>query len=319
MNEEEMDENEVKEEKRKNAEKNDLKSAEKIKEAKQELIEREMEFKEAKKSQQEKVQKKAKRKVVKARAKLKAELKKKKSKFQKIDKKAHSKTLQIKSKKQPFLEDLMKGNITNWTAKIGKSVSDLLQNVSGELKSEIGMSLEELSDDKNLKKLMQQKQIHEKIPHNIETKRLITDNKIPLPFSSYKGDDPYIFVSYAHKDKELVYHEIEKLHKDGFKIWYDEGIPLSTEWNTEVAKALKKSSCILVFITNQSVKSKNVQNEINFALKYDRNIVPVYLEDTILPEGLELQLITIQAIHKYKMEEIQFFEKIRSNLKKILN
>ena len=44
------------------------------------------------------------------------------------------------------------------------------------------------------------------------------------PFSAYIGDDPYIFVSYAHEDAELVYPELTRLKDQGFKIWYDEGI-----------------------------------------------------------------------------------------------
>ena len=32
------------------------------------------------------------------------------------------------------------------------------------------------------------------------------------PFPAYKGDEPYIFVSYAHADDALVYPEIRSLH-----------------------------------------------------------------------------------------------------------
>ncbi|MHA1730233.1 MAG: toll/interleukin-1 receptor domain-containing protein [Promethearchaeota archaeon] len=149
-------------------------------------------------------------------------------------------------------------------------------------------------------------------------KKLTKRYQTPEIPSSYNGEELFIFVSYSRNDKEFIYSEINKLNNDGFRVWYDEGIPLSTKWNSEVAKALKKSSCFLVFISNKSVKSQNVQNEINFALKYKKNIIPVYLEETILPEGLELQLITIQGIHKHMMEETQYRKKINSNLKEIL-
>ena len=44
------------------------------------------------------------------------------------------------------------------------------------------------------------------------------------PFSAYQGSDPYIFVSYAHADRDEVFECIGRLHKDGFRIWSDEGI-----------------------------------------------------------------------------------------------
>ena len=44
------------------------------------------------------------------------------------------------------------------------------------------------------------------------------------PFPAYKGDEPYIFVSYAHNDAGQVYSELSWLHDLGFNIWYDEGI-----------------------------------------------------------------------------------------------
>ena len=35
------------------------------------------------------------------------------------------------------------------------------------------------------------------------------------PFPAYKGDDPYIFICYAHADAEVVYPELVWLKKEG--------------------------------------------------------------------------------------------------------
>ncbi len=48
------------------------------------------------------------------------------------------------------------------------------------------------------------------------------------PFPAYKGDEPYIFVSYSHEDDGFVYPEIRWLKDQGFNIWYDEGITPGT-------------------------------------------------------------------------------------------
>jgi len=41
------------------------------------------------------------------------------------------------------------------------------------------------------------------------------------PFPAYQGDDPYIFVSYAHDDADLVFPEMQRLRDAGFNVWYD--------------------------------------------------------------------------------------------------
>ena len=77
------------------------------------------------------------------------------------------------------------------------------------------------------------------------------------PFPAYKGDEPYIFVSYAHDDAERVYPEITRLRNEGFNIWYDEGISPGSTWRDEVALALTQCSVFLYFITPKSVAGKS--------------------------------------------------------------
>ncbi len=124
-----------------------------------------------------------------------------------------------------------------------------------------------------------------------------------IPFEAYQGSEPYIFVSYAHKDKYIIYKEIKRLNKAGYKIWYDEGIQPANEWSEEIAVAINNCSTFLVFISPQAVKSKNVRNEINYALKKDKKFIAVYIEETTLPSGLELQISSIQAIMKFQLSD----------------
>jgi TolB-like protein len=116
------------------------------------------------------------------------------------------------------------------------------------------------------------------------------------PFPAYSGDEPYIFVSYAHDDAALVYPEITRLRNEGFNIWYDEGINPGSTWRDEVALALTQCSLFLYFMTPRSVASPNCLNEVNFSLSRERKILSVHLEQTELPIGLELSLSAMQAI-----------------------
>ena len=41
------------------------------------------------------------------------------------------------------------------------------------------------------------------------------------PLLAYQGDEPYVFVCYAHDDEGVVYPEIAWLHEQGINLWYD--------------------------------------------------------------------------------------------------
>lgn len=125
---------------------------------------------------------------------------------------------------------------------------------------------------------------------------------IKRPFEAYKGDEPYIFISYAHKDAPLVFPEIKVFHDEGYPIWYDQGLTPGQEWDYEVASALINCTLLVVFISENSMNSNNVQDEIKLALKRNINVVPIYLEEMELPIGLELRLSNKHAIKKYMMD-----------------
>ena len=133
-----------------------------------------------------------------------------------------------------------------------------------------------------------------------------------LPFKAYQGSEPYIFVSYAHKDKDVIYNEIKRLNEEGCRIWYDEGILPANEWPDEIAVAINKCSTFLVFISPQSIESRNVRNEINYALSKNKRFVAIFFKETALLPGLELQMGSIQAIMKFQMPDNHYYRKLIS-------
>ena len=135
-----------------------------------------------------------------------------------------------------------------------------------------------------------------------------------LPFEAYSGNEPYIFVCYAHKDSNLVYQEIKELHNAGFRIWYDEGIGVSSEWPEEIARAVLGCSIFLVFISPEATASVNCRNEINLALDEDKAFVSVYLKESKLPPGLRLRMGDLQAIYRFKLTKDQYVKKLHKTL-----
>lgn len=117
---------------------------------------------------------------------------------------------------------------------------------------------------------------------------------------AYNGSEPYIFVSYAHKDSAEVYSTIEKLTSLGYRIWYDEGIKPGVEWPENIAEHLDKCSLFLMFISPNSMDSANCRREINFALSRSKKFLCIVLKKTEIPLGMELQLASQQSIFRYK-------------------
>ena len=129
----------------------------------------------------------------------------------------------------------------------------------------------------------------------------------------YEGPDPYIFVSYAHLDYERIDPILRELAARGYRFWYDEGIDPGTEWPESIAKHLESSSVCLSFISPYSAASKNCRREINFALSRNITLLTIFLEDTKISPGLEMQISTYQSIMGYKYPDLpSLMERVES-------
>lgn len=131
---------------------------------------------------------------------------------------------------------------------------------------------------------------------------------MPIP---YIGEKPYIFVSYAHKDSEVVMRAIALLQQSGFRVWYDEGIDPGSEWPDTIEKYLERSSYFIGFISANALDSNYCKCELHTAFNERKKMLIVYLENIKLEGGLKMQLSSRQAIHWYKYaSENAFFEKL---------
>ena len=117
--------------------------------------------------------------------------------------------------------------------------------------------------------------------------------------SVYEGDNPFVFVSYAHKDSDAVYRILRLLQGRGLRIWYDEGITPGSEWPEYIASHLDRAAAVIVFITENSVNSFNCRREITFAQARNKFFISVFLEKTEVPLGMELQLSAQQSMFRY--------------------
>lgn len=132
-------------------------------------------------------------------------------------------------------------------------------------------------------------------------------------FKAYEGKEKYIFVSYAHKDADRVYPILDILAEKGYRVWYDDGIIPGSEWPEFIAKHLSDCDIVMFFVSPDAAASENCRREINFALSRQKKLISVFLEETQLTPGMELQISTTQSLYKHRYEnEDQFFERLFS-------
>ena len=144
-------------------------------------------------------------------------------------------------------------------------------------------------------------------------------SKIKADFKPYEGEQNYIFVSYSHCDKDAVFPIIERLNAEGFRIWYDEGIEWGSEWPQSIADHVKTCSALVLFVSKNSLKSKNCREEFQFVHKRESNdILAIYLEELKekdMPSGMDMQLTLVQstALYEYPNDELdRFFDRLIS-------
>ncbi len=133
---------------------------------------------------------------------------------------------------------------------------------------------------------------------------------LAVPFEACEPSGSFVFVSYAHADSAVVYPELERIRSLGARVWYDEGIDPGSEWPESIGRALAAASLVVVMVSPRAMDSLNVRNEVNAAVNWRKPVVAVFLEPTVLPPGMELQLGSVQGIVRWQLDEDGYARKL---------
>ena len=66
-------------------------------------------------------------------------------------------------------------------------------------------------------------------------------------FKPYEGNKPFLFISYSHRQSDLVVDSIRILHEQGWRLWYDEGIPAGSDWPANIARHMEACEAVLEY------------------------------------------------------------------------
>ena len=140
----------------------------------------------------------------------------------------------------------------------------------------------------------------------------------PLP--PYDGEDKYMFISYVSDDSKEVFPDIRKFQDLGYNVWYDDGKLEDEEKSKKIRVGrLKRSNLCIVFVTNASMASTQIQKEIKYAVKHNKNMIPIYLEDfdsIEMEDDIDFELSVIQGITRTTLSEEEYVFKFTEAFEK---
>lgn len=92
------------------------------------------------------------------------------------------------------------------------------------------------------------------------------------------------FVSYSSEDGEFVHRLATDLKSKGASIWLDQlDLKPGQHWDKAVQDALSNCPRFLVILSPTAVESKNVMDELSFALEENKTVIPILYRDCTLP------------------------------------
>ena len=120
----------------------------------------------------------------------------------------------------------------------------------------------------------------------------------------YTGIEDYAFISYSHKDSNVVLSVLSRLQRMGYRIWYDEGIKKGDNWRLLVGEKIKGCKDFILFSSENSIGSDDVAAELNGAFLSNKKMLTIRLDDKEFPFGIEMYLNRYQCIN-YNTDKLE--------------
>lgn len=121
---------------------------------------------------------------------------------------------------------------------------------------------------------------------------------------AYSGKNKFIFVSYSHRDTEIVLPFIANLQKQ-YNVWFDEGIHFGKEWEDEIAEKLLKCELFIFMVSENSLASSNCKDEIHMAREKGKNFINVMMKPTDVSDAFALRYSRYQTCKLYTYSDYE--------------
>ena len=127
-----------------------------------------------------------------------------------------------------------------------------------------------------------------------------------------------VFISYGSADRKQIQDLVSRLRQAGITVWIDEaGIEGAAMWSEEIVGAIDNCKVLILTISPNSTKSKNVVRELALASEGEKTILPIFLEPTDIPESMKYQLAGIQRVEYFTGNEEQAIDSVLRALSRL--
>lgn len=102
---------------------------------------------------------------------------------------------------------------------------------------------------------------------------------------------PNVMISYSHKDQQYANMVVAVLEQSNIKCWIDyrDAIP-GINYAGSIVRAIKNADFVVVILSNNSIESAQVLNEINSAVNNGITIIPFKIDAAELNDNMEYYL-----------------------------
>ncbi len=123
-----------------------------------------------------------------------------------------------------------------------------------------------------------------------------------------RSDGRSIFISYAHRDSDMVETLVRAIQRRGAGVWIDrQGIkPGSRAWGVEILNGMRGAQVVLLFSSAQSMASDNVKDEVYLAKELRKPIIVARLDQAPFSDEILMFLTRTQHISVAEMEPPAF-------------
>ena len=109
-------------------------------------------------------------------------------------------------------------------------------------------------------------------------------------FEAYTGKEPYLFVSYSHRDTAKVYPILDALYDRKYRLWYGESCETGNDFRDELRERIEGSEAVLLFVSESSMSSPFCGMEIIVARENGKRLYPIYLDNAAVPPAFQILL-----------------------------
>ena len=125
------------------------------------------------------------------------------------------------------------------------------------------------------------------------------------------SESPYAFLSYSHKNMQLVHQFAAYLSQEEIPPWVDNRLEYGESWEKMIFRRIESCKVFLVLTSSAARESDFVNREIDAALRLNKLIIPICLDDESFPD-----LQTYQSVRLLDTDHprSRFIERLRDLL-----